>query len=234
MRPGGPMGGPMGGPGRRPPSGKREPYGTIKPFPEKPAVDDFTEKDFDLKQMEKESEEMLQMTFLNRDNASFQMNSGGDLTLTYPLDASIASNQKEKNSTYEHIVLIETFPFSTPYSFISVRNPQDKNKELGLIKDLEKDFDATTIKILKEHLDLRYHMPVIQKILQAKESGGYTHFTVMTDFGETQFSLRNNGTFITALTDTRLIIQDLENNRFEIPDKTKLPAKDLKKLDIFM
>lgn len=227
---------PMGGFGGRPPMGPppdrhrnskegHGPFGDPKNFPpggHMPPRDEFAEQDFDLKQMEKESEEMVQMNTLNKDNASFAKTSGGDLSLTF------------QTVQYENVQLIETFPFTEPYSFISVRHPQNKNKEIGLIENLDNDFDASTVKIIKEHLDLRYHMPQIEKILQVKESGGYTHFTVMTNYGETQFSLRSNGTYITPLTDTRLIIQDLENNRFEIPDKMKLSAKDLKTLDVFM
>ena len=77
-------------------------------------------------------------------------------------------------------------------------------------------------------------MPIIEKIISVKESGGYSNFTVMTNFGETQFSLRSNGTYVTALNEKRLIILDLEGNRFEVPDKHQLSAKDLKKLDLFM
>lgn len=216
------MGGmPMGGPGRRPPMrrpGERPPM-------ERPGIhvrpNDYIEKDFDLNQMEKESEEMVQITFLTAKNAKFTKTSGG-LSL------------KLNENTYEDVQLVETFPFTDPYSFISVRNPLNKNKEIGLIQDLENDFETETVTLIKEQLDLYYHMPIIEKIINVNESGGYSNFTVMTNFGETQFSLRGNGTYITALNEKRLIIQDLEGNRFEVPDKQKLSAKDLKKLDLFM
>lgn len=217
-----PGGMPMGGPGGKPPGrmpGER-PMGMPGKRPdEKPH--NKPEKDFDLKQMEKESEEMIKMVSLTKENAVFSKTSGG-LSLTF------------NNSTYENVQLIETFPFTDPYVYISVRDISNKNKEIGLIEDLEKDFEAVSIKLIKEQLDLRYHMPVIEKILNVKESGGYSNFTVMTNFGETQFALRSNGTYITALTEKRLIIQDLEGNRFEIPDKNQLSSKALKKLELFM
>lgn len=223
----GPMGMPPGGGGGRPPFGgrpARRGQGSSGggPRPDGPAAESFAEKDFDLKQMEKESEQMIQMTALTSRNASFQKNSGGGLTLAFD------------GTVYEQVELVETFPFTAPYLLLSVRNPQNRNKEIGMIEDLERDFEPAAAAMIKEHLQLRYHMPVIEKILQTKEADGYTHFTVMTNSGEAQFSLRSNGTYVTALTDTRLIIQDLENNRFEIPDKRKLSAKELKKLDIFM
>lgn len=228
MAPGMMGGPPMGGPGRHggPPPfmGKRPGPGGPPPKPGgKPAFpDDFSEQEFDMKQMDKESEEMIKMTSLTSQNASFVKNSGGNLTLTL------------NGKNFEDIHLVETFPFTDPYSFISVRNPNNKNKEIGLIEDLERDFSESIVHIVKEHLDQRYHMPKIEKILQTKESGGYTHFTVQTDFGQTQFSLRPNGTYITPLDENRLIIQDSEGNRFEIPDKHRLSARDLKRLDVFL
>ncbi len=216
-----PMGGmgrmPMGGPGGRPPMGRPG----ERPNKDEKNPRDFPEEEFNLKQMEKESEEMVQMISLNKENATFTKTSGG-LSLT--LDGTI----------YEDVQLVETFPFTDPYVFISVRNPYNKNKEIGLIEELEKDFEKDAVAVIKEQLDVYYHMPVIEKIISVKESGGYSHFSVMTNFGETQFSLRSNGTYITALNEKRLIIQDLEGNRFEVPDKHRLGAKDLKKLDLFM
>lgn len=232
----GPMGMPMGGPPMggppmgRPPMGKpgekppKRPGEMPMGMPEKPPMEPSSaqpDKEFDLKQMEKESEEMVQMLSLNKTNAVFSKTSGG-LSLTL------------EHITYENIQLIETFPFTEPYAFISVRNPANKNKEIGLIENLEKDFEDSDVKLIKEQLELRYHMPVIEKLLNVKESGGYWNFTVLTNFGETQFSLRSNGSYITALNEKRLIIQDLEGNRFEIPDKNRLSSKDLKKLDLFM
>ena len=229
MGPMGMVGPPMGGgrpmgppPGGRPPRHDKDghdgppPGGMMPPQPE-----DLVEEDFDLEKMEKESEEMVQMVSLNRDNAVFQKTSGG-LSLT--LDGQ----------RFEDVELVETFPFTEAYAFISVRNPLNKNKEIGLIEDLDRDFDGEGAALIKEQLNMRYHMPKIERILTVKESGGYTNFTVMTDFGETQFSLRSNSTSITAISENRLIIQDAEGNRFEVADKRDLSAKDLKRLDVFL
>lgn len=221
--------GPMGGPppmGRPPmrggPHNNMPPRHGPKPNDADLFADDFSDKEFDLKQMEAESEEMVKMTLLNRQNASFQKTSGGDLHLTF------------QGVSYERIQLVETFPFTDPYVYLSVRDTKGKHKEIGMIEDLEADFDLDTISLIKDYLEQHYHMPAIEKIIRAKENGSYTDFTVLTNYGENQFSLRANGSHITALSENRLIIQDLENNRFEIPDKNKLSAKELKLLDVFL
>lgn len=226
MGPGGMMGGPpMGRPPMGPPPGGRPPkdmpFGGKPPRPQAPA-DDFTDREFDLEQMEQESEEMVRLVSLTRENCRFIPATDGSLTMIF------------NKHTYEHTELVETFPFTDRYAFISVRDPAQRDKELGMIEQLHEAFDSETVAIIKKHLDLRYHMPVIEKFVQVKESGGFTHFTVQTDCGETQFSLKANSSCITALTQTRLIIQDLEGKRFEIPDKDRLTAKELKRLDVFM
>lgn len=218
----GPMGGPpIGGP----PRGGMPPDRNTKPE-NAPAddlfADDFSDREFDLKQMEAESEEMISIKLLNQQNAVFQKTSGGSLFLTF------------QGISYENIRVVETFPFTDPYVYLSVRDSKGKNKEIGMIADLETDFGPDTISLLKDYLDQHYHMPVIKKIVRAKENGGYTDFTVLTNLGETQFSLHANSSHITALSENRLIIQDLENNRFEIPDRNKLSARELKMLDVFL
>jgi len=193
----------------------------MPPQPQRPA-DDFTDKEFDLEQMERESEEMVQLVELNRHNCRFSQTTGGGLCLEF------------ENKSYKHIQLVETFPFTDRYAYISVRNTEERNKELGMIVNLEKDFDEDIVSIIRKHLSERYHMPVIEHITNVKESGVFTHFTVQTNCGETQFSLKSNTSHVTAFTDKRLIIQDIEGNRFEIPDKYKLSARELKRLDVFM
>lgn len=223
----GPMGGPPMGrpPMGRPPHGGMPPNHEMKPG-KAPAddlfTDDFSEREFDLKQMEAESEEMVNMKLMNQQNASFQKTSGGSLFLTF------------QGSSYENVQLVETFPFTDPYVYLSVRDLKGRNKEIGIIADLEADFDSDTISLLKDHLEQHYHMPVIEKIVRAKENGGYTNLTVLTNLGETQFSLRANASQITVLSENRLIIQDLENNRFEIPNRNQLSSRELKMLDVFL
>ena len=77
-------------------------------------------------------------------------------------------------------------------------------------------------------------MPVIEKIINIKEASGYVNFKVFTNHGEMEFSLQSNGSHFSYLSDTRILITDLEGNRYEIPDTAKLSAKELKKLDLYL
>lgn len=224
----GPMGGPppIGGRPPMPPSGRRHHHhNNMPPHQPKSLIknsDDFYEENFDMKQMEKECEEMLNVTYLTKSNCTFIETAGGFINLTY------------NNTTYENVTIIRTFPFTAPEQLLSVRETDGKQKELGIIENLITDFDKDTVQIITKYLNLRYYMPVIEKILSIKETMGYVHFKVSTNHGELQFSLQSNGSHFSYLSDTRILITDLEGNRYEIPNTKNLTARELKKLDLYM
>ncbi len=229
MAMGGPMGGPppmMGGRPPMPPGGKGPggPFGKMPPGGKMPMekADDFYEENFDMAQMEKECEEMLNVTYLTKDNCNFSTDNGDFINLSL------------NGITYKNVSIIRTFPFTEPDMLLSVRESTGKKKEIGIISDLNADFDEGTVKIISKQLSLRYYMPIIQKIISIKESAGYVHFKVDTNHGELQFSLQSNGSHFSYLSETRILITDLEGNRYEIPDTSKLTAKELKKLDLYM
>ncbi len=56
----------------------------------------------------------------------------------------------------------------------------------------------------------------------------------MTDRGECRFTINMGGNAVVRLTDSRLLITDLDENRFEIPDVFKLSQKEQRKLDLFL
>ena len=87
---------------------------------------------------------------------------------------------------------------------------------------------------LEEQLNLRYFTPVITKIINVKDEYGYAYFDVMTDRGECRFTIHMGGSDVVHLTETRIIISDLDEHRFEIPDVTKLSAAERKKIDLFL
>lgn len=221
----GPMGmGPMGGPppgGRRPhggPGGPGRPMGNFKG----PERGPETHPQLDLDDLEKQSEEMMTIHFLNRYNSFFEETSGGFLNL------------RHEEHLFECVRLIRTFPFTDKNSYISIRENTERAKEIGIIKNLENDFDDTTADLLEKHLKLRYFTPVITKIYSIKENSGHIFFQVETEDGRQQFTVRNNSNAIIPFTETRIFITDVNNNRYEIPDTSKLNPKELTKLDLFI
>lgn len=180
------------------------------------------EKEFNLEEMEKETEEMLRLRFITRENAVFARTKGGFVSM------------KMAEEFYPRVQIYLTFPFTDPDSYISIREPDEKAREIGVVKNLNKDVTKETREMLKEQLRLRYFTPVINKIIHIKNEYGFAYFNVLTNHGACRFTIHMGGDSVINLSDTRLLITDLDGNRFEIPDITRLTALELKKLDLFL
>jgi len=178
-------------------------------------------QEFDEEKMKAESADLLELRYLTKENARFERTPGGFVKLTY------------KDETYDRISVYRTFPVTMPEEFISIREANEKAREIGVIEKLSA-LDPEQAKMLKEQLDLRYFTPEITKIFDIKTEYGYGYFHVMTTYGECRFTIHNGGSSVTSLTDTRVVINDLDGNRFEVPDIMKLTVAERKKLDLFI
>ncbi|MBO4652991.1 MAG: DUF1854 domain-containing protein [Lachnospiraceae bacterium] len=186
------------------------------------------DEEFDLAQMEAETEEMLRLRYLNKDNAVFTRTAGGFVSL------DIAEGEKGEPEHYDRVRVVRSFPFTAPTTYISIRTTEEKSKEIGIIKDITKDVSKETRKMLEEQMSLRYFTPVITKIHDIREEYGHAYWEVETTEGPCKFVIYMNSSSVVSLSDVRLMITDLDGNRFEIPDYTKLSAGELKKLDLFL
>ena len=178
-------------------------------------------QEFNIDQMEQEVEEMTALRYLTKENAVFARTGGGFISLEFD------------GKKWERVQVIRLFPFTEPDQFISIRTVEERSKEIGVIEDMKK-VSKETRKMLEEQLKLHYFTPVIQKVLDIKDEYGYAYFHVMTDRGECRFTINMGGNAVVRLTDTRLLITDLDENRFEIPDVLQLSQKEQRKLDLFL
>lgn len=174
-----------------------------------------------LEQMEKETEEMLQVRYLNDSNAQFERTKGGFVSL------------KVEDEFYSRVHIVRMFPFTCVDQFISIQTPDEKSKEIGIIKDM-KELGKNTAELLKEQMNLRYFTPIITKVVKVKDEYGYAYFDVVTDHGACRFTINMGGNAVMHLSENRVLIKDIDENRFEIPDVTKLTASERKKLDLFL
>ena len=118
------MGGPppmMGGRPPMPPGGKGPgPDLLVKCHPvakcQWEKADDFYEENFDMAQMEKECEEMLNVTYLTKDNCNFSTDNGDFINLS------------RNGITYKNVSIIRTFPFTEPDMLLSVRESTGERK----------------------------------------------------------------------------------------------------------
>lgn len=177
--------------------------------------------EFDEEEIKRESEELHQMKLLNKENAKFSRTEGGFVSL------------KVGDKEYSRVGVYLTFPFTNPEEFISIREADEKAKEIGIIEKLT-DITKEEQDMIQEQIRLRYFMPVITKVLDLKEEYGYAYWHVQTDFGVCRFTTQMSGDAVIHLSDARLMVTDIDGNRYEIPDFYALSITEKKKMDLFI
>lgn len=178
-------------------------------------------QEFDEEALRRESEEVLEMRFLNSGNAAFRRTPGGFLSL------------KTGDKEYERVGVYLTFPLTNPEEFISIREADEKAKEIGLIQNL-KDLKKEEQEMIREQIRLRYFLPIIRKVLDVKDEYGYAYWHVQTDFGVCRFTTHMGGDAVINLGEARYQITDIDGNRYELPDLYALTVMERKKLDLFI
>lgn len=178
-------------------------------------------EEFDEEKMKAESADLLELRYLTKENAKFERTPGGFVKLTY------------KDKTYDRVGVYRTFPVTEPEEYISIREADEKAREIGVVEKLSV-LDKDQADMLREQLNLRYFTPEITKIFDIKTEYGYGYFHVMTTYGECRFTIHTGGGSVVSITDTRIVITDLDGNRFEVPDIMALTTNERKKLDLFI
>lgn len=119
---------------------------------------------------------------------------------------------------YKNVQALRAFPLSEAMKFIVLKD--EKGKEIGMIEDLE-ELGAPSRKVLKEELEKRYFMPKIVRIHRIDESYGIPRWDVETDRGPRHFELQTRQD-ARRVGGGRVLIKDVDRNRYEIPDVRKL------------
>lgn len=171
--------------------------------------------------------EVVAVTYITKENSKFEIsNDFLKMTLTVPNEEGVVETNK-----YDRIFLHRAFPFDFPYSYISVLDLD--SRELGLIKDVD-EFDSEVAAMLRAELDRKYYTPVIKQILSVKDKFGYSYWKVVTDEGELSFALHDTFRSLLKVGGTRIFVNDIDGNRYEIPDIEKLDHKSYKKIELFL
>ncbi|MDD2431803.1 MAG: DUF1854 domain-containing protein [Firmicutes bacterium] len=120
------------------------------------------------------------------------------------------------------------FPLKMPERYIWVKD--SKNKELGLIKSIN-ELELNSKEILKDYLYKRYYMPNIHGVNKLTEEFGLWYFDAETDRGPRSFVVKDPRQNIINLGKGRLLVIDVDGNRFNINDYTLLSADVVMMLD---
>ena len=180
-----------------------------------------TQEEIDLARLAERCDEMMQIRYLEPADCEFAEKDSGFIQL------------KIDEKVYTHVDIYRVFPYTNPAEYLSVRDGEDAFREIGIIRQLSV-FPEETISLIERHLKLRYFTPEIKEILFVKRRAGVVTMKVRTEYGECWFAFRNNSNAVIRLGENRVFIQDMDENRYQIPDVTKLTIREQKKLDALL
>lgn len=132
---------------------------------------------------------------------------------------------------YASVYLHCSFPHTDRSQFISVRTAD--HQEVGMIRALA-DFPRETVSLLEEFIHLRYFAPRITKVIHIKEEFGYSYWETETSAGHSRFTVRRGGSHIQSVGENRLMITDVDGNRYMIEDVNALTDKEYRMVEMCM
>jgi len=130
----------------------------------------------------------------------------------------------ENDRSWAKVTVSRSFPLSDPHHYLGFLD--GAGKDIGLLID-PGHLDAESRAIVDEELEKRYFVPVVERVLSVKDEFGTVYWKVETDRGEKEIVARNLRDNIMELSSGRIIITDIDNNRFEFPDINKLDGRSL-------
>jgi hypothetical protein len=119
-------------------------------------------------------------------------------------------------------------PLSHPTQYITFLD--GKGHELCTVDRL--DSLSPAVRLVVEELDGYYVGHTIQRINELESEFGIAYWDVDTPRGQRDFVVKDVQSSITWLSPTRLLIMDVDGNRFEIPDSAALDPRSQNLLDM--
>ena len=163
----------------------------------------------------------IELRLLTEQEAVFAASEGGFVTL------DLAGRH------YPRVAFYRAFPFTAPDEWISVREFDKAAAEIGLIERLG-DWSAPARELIGGQIALRYFTPKITAIRNIKNEYGYAHFDVETDKGPCRFTVNMHEGGVVSLSETYILIRDLDGNRFAIENLQALTSAEIRRLDIYI
>ena len=132
---------------------------------------------------------------------------------------------KADGEVIEHLEPKRLFPYTNPNQYVTLT--LDAKKEMAVIKDIM-ELSEESRRVLTECFEEIYMIPNITRVYDCDSKFGALIFKVDTDRGgPISFRIRNSNSDIKMLSDVRMIIRDSDDNRYEIPDVTRLDKKSM-------
>jgi hypothetical protein len=136
---------------------------------------------------------------------------------------------------YKRVALRRAMPIAEPSSYISVADHE--NKEICVIRSLS-ELAGEQLRIVNDELDRRYYCPEVVEVKSVKDKMGYVYIELRVKGRGEEFNkncaVKDVNKNIRLLDEDRLIIFDVDGNRYIVQSLTALDKKSVKKLEPYL
>ncbi len=142
---------------------------------------------------------------------------------THPSDTTVRATI-DGDRSWRDVRIARAFPLSDPDQFVGLRDGDDK--DIGILESLS-GLDAESRTVVDEELARRYFTPQITRVHSVSEEFGVVTWDVETTKGRRRFLVRNLKDSTFTLGPSRVMMTDVDSNRYEIPDAYALGPQAL-------
>ena len=128
----------------------------------------------------------------------------------------------EGDRSYLKVRVVCAAPLSQPDRYVCLLD--EKNEVICTVED-PIVMDTASQDIIKEEIEQRYMTAIIKQVDSLKSEFGVSYWEVQTDRGDREFVVRNVSENAQWITDRRLLLVDVDGNRFEIANLEVLDKK---------
>ncbi len=160
-----------------------------------------------------------EIKYLTPDNSEFYLTEGKLLGL------------KVEGEDLGRVFLLRMFPYSAGNDFLSVRG--NEMVEQGIVQNMEA-YPREQVQLMRDELARRYFEPTITEVKNIKEEFGYLYWDVVTTSGERSFAMFDLNNNLNSLGGNSCMLTDVDGSRYRIEDVSKMSAKVLRFLEIWL
>jgi ATP-binding cassette subfamily B protein len=151
-----------------------------------------------------------------------------------PADAEITASSRGSiefafldGPIYRGVFAVNLFPATNASDYISLRvwNREGEEQEIGILRHLDQ-WPAEAQKLIRDALDRRYFLQTVTGVDNIRLEMGHLTLAVRTNHGPREFTMRWAQSQVQDFGDRGKVLQDLDDNRYLVPDVSALPPSE--------
>ena len=131
----------------------------------------------------------------------------------------------------KRVKLARSLPYSEPFGYVCVFDMEDN--EIGIIKSVD-ELEEESAGVVRSALENRYYCPEVTQIVSIKEKLGYFYFDVRIGEHKKVFAVKDVSRNIKQLDENRIIIFDVDGNRYYISDIWSIDKSSRRKIEPYL